>query len=250
MLAHEIESPERLAYAAVPAGRRESVGDRAPRTSRTRPAPSADAEKPDAALPRGDGGAQVSRRARFHRHRNADALQVHAGRRARIPGAVAHPSRPVLRAAAVAAALQADADDRGIRPLLPDRQVFPRRGPARRPAARVHADRHRDLVPVRARDPRRDGRTRSRDVQGGAGRRPAGPFPGDDVRRSDGPLRFGQAGPARAARADRADRSHEDGRLQGVPRRGRSRPTAGSRRCAFPAAARCRARRSTTTRRS
>ena len=69
------------------------------------------------------------------------------------------PSRmhhgPVLRAAAVAAALQADADDRGLRSLLPDRQVLPRRGPARRPPAGVHADRHRDVVPRRARDPRR-----------------------------------------------------------------------------------------------
>ena len=112
-------------------------------------------KQPDAALSRGDGGAQVPRRARLHRHRDAGALQVDARRRARVPRAVAHAPRAVLRAAAIAAALQADADDRGLRSLLPDRQVLPRRGPARRPPARIHADRHRDVVPRRARDPRR-----------------------------------------------------------------------------------------------
>ena len=50
------------------------------------------------------------------------------------------------RAAAVAAALQAAADGRGLRPLLPDRALLPRRGPARRPPARVHPARHRDVV--------------------------------------------------------------------------------------------------------
>ncbi len=45
------------------------------------------------------------------------------------------------------AALQAAADGRRLRPLLPDHEVLPRRGPARRPPARVHADRHRDLLP-------------------------------------------------------------------------------------------------------
>ena len=42
-------------------------------------------------------------------------------------------------------------------------QVLPRRGPARRPPARVHADRHRDLVPRR--------RTRSCDADGRPGAR-------------------------------------------------------------------------------
>ena len=45
--------------------------------------------------------------------------------------------------------------------------------------------------------------------------------PGHDVRRRDARLRLRQAGPARAAQAHRADRSHEDRRLQGLPRRGR-----------------------------
>ena len=66
--------------------------------------------------------------------------------RARLPRAEPRAPRQVLRAAAVAAALQADPDDRRHRPLLPDRALLPRRGPARRPPARVHADRPRDVV--------------------------------------------------------------------------------------------------------
>ena len=69
----------------------------------------------------------------------------------------------VLRAAAVAAAVQAAADDRRLRALLPDRPLLPRRGRARRPAARVHPARRRDGVrrarrtcsrPARRRSPR------------------------------------------------------------------------------------------------
>ncbi len=52
----------------------------------------------------------------------------------------------LLRAAAVAAALQAAPDDRRLRALLPDRPLLPRRGPARRPPARLHPARHRDVV--------------------------------------------------------------------------------------------------------
>ncbi len=159
---------ERVADAAVPARRRESVGDRAPHAPRDRPAPARDAEQPEAPLSRRDGRAALPRRPRLHRHRDAVPLQVHARGRARVPRAVAHPPRPVLRAPAIAAALQADADDRGVRPLLPDREVLPRRGPARGPPARVHADRHRDVVPHRARDPGDDGGPRALDVEGGA----------------------------------------------------------------------------------
>ena len=57
----------------------------------------------------------------------------------------------VLRAAAVAAAVQAAADDRRLRALLPDRPLLPRRGPARRPPARVHPARRRDVVRRRGR---------------------------------------------------------------------------------------------------
>ena len=65
----------------------------------------------------------------------------------------------VLRAAAVAAAVQAAADDGRLRALLPDRPLLPRRGPARRPPARVHPARPRDVV---RRGGRRDRRDRGR----------------------------------------------------------------------------------------
>jgi hypothetical protein len=70
---------------------------------------------------------------RLHRVPDADPDGLVAGRRARLPGAEPHPSGQVLRAAAGAAAVQAAADDVGLRPLLPDRAVLPRRRPARRP---------------------------------------------------------------------------------------------------------------------
>ena len=158
VLAHEIEILNPSLTPPFQIDDEQPAEKRAARVPLPRPAAPADAAQPAAAPPRGDGGAALPRRARLHRHRDADALQVDARRRARLPGALARAPRPVLRAAAVAAALQADADGRGLRPLLPDRQVLPRRGPARRPPARVHADRHRDLVPRRGRDPRADGR--------------------------------------------------------------------------------------------
>ncbi len=81
--------------------------------------------------------------------------KVDAGRRARLPGAVARASRPVLRPAAVAAVVQATADGGRLRPLLPDHQVLPRRRPARRPPAGIHPGRYRDVVPERSsRSPR------------------------------------------------------------------------------------------------
>jgi hypothetical protein len=42
----------------------------------------------------------------------------------------------------IAAAVQADPDDGGLRPLLPDRALLPRRSPARRPPAGIHPARH------------------------------------------------------------------------------------------------------------
>ena len=56
-------------------------------------------------------------------------------------------SRRVLRAAAGAAAIQAIADGRRVRPLFPDRAVLSRRGGPRRPrAGRVLPARFRDVV--------------------------------------------------------------------------------------------------------
>ena len=70
--------------------------------------------------------------------------QVHARGRARLHRPVAPPAGQRLRAAAEPAAAQAAADGRRHRPLLPDRPLLPRRGPARRPPARVHPARPRD----------------------------------------------------------------------------------------------------------
>ena len=58
VLADDDRHPERVDIAAVPARRREPVGDGAAHPSRARPAPAADAEEPDAALSHVDGGAQ------------------------------------------------------------------------------------------------------------------------------------------------------------------------------------------------
>ena len=78
------------------------------------------------------------------------------------------PARQRLRAAAVAPAAEAAADGRGHRPLLPDRALLPRRGPARRPPARVHPARPRDELRRRG---GRDGLRRVDDHRGLAGRR-------------------------------------------------------------------------------
>ena len=88
--------------------------------------------------PRGDGAPGL------RRGRDADAHAVDARGRPRVPRAVAPAARLVLRAAAEPAAVQAAADGRRRRPLLPDRPLPARRGPARRPPVRVHAARRRD----------------------------------------------------------------------------------------------------------
>ena len=59
----------------------------------------------------------------------------------------------VLRVAAVAAAVQAAADDGRHGSLLPDRALLPRRGPARRSPARIHPARHGVRLRHRARHP-------------------------------------------------------------------------------------------------
>ena len=60
------------------------------------------------------------------RDRNAHPHQVHARGRARFSRSQPRASRRVLRAAAVAADLQADPHDLRLRPLLPDRPLLPR----------------------------------------------------------------------------------------------------------------------------
>ena len=162
---------EHRADTAVPARRREPVRDRASDPPRNRPAPPADAEEHDAALQGGDGVPPFPRQPRLHRHRDADADQVHAGGCTRLSGAVARSAGRILRIAAIAAVVQAVADGCGLRPLLPDHQMLPRRGSARRPPARIHPDRYRDVVPERDADHRADGSDDTHGVQGSAGRR-------------------------------------------------------------------------------
>ena len=111
-----------------------------------RSAPPGGAAEPDLPPSPRRHRAQLSRRAGLRRGRDADADAQHAGGGARLPGAEPRQPRQLLRAAAVAAALQADPHGGRLRPLLSDRQVLPRRGPARRPAAGVHPDRHRGVV--------------------------------------------------------------------------------------------------------
>ena len=89
--------------------------------------------------------------------------------RARLRGAVAAAAGGVLRPAAEPAALQAAADGRWHRPLLPDRPLPARRGSARGSPVRVHAVRRGDVV----RGPgRRDGGRDRGGRRGDRSRRP------------------------------------------------------------------------------
>ena len=161
---------------------------------------------------------------------DADPDRVVAGGRARLSGAVAHPSGQVLRAAAGAAAVQAADHGRGLRPLLPDRAVLPRRGRARRPLARR-------VLPARLGDELRHAGGRVRRGRAGDPRRvrgirqgqkrdaevPAHPLCGCAVE-----IRHRQAGPAQSDRDAGRERSlprlrlqdfrqHSRQRSQGVP---------------------------------
>ena len=111
-----------------------------------------------------DRDARVPRRRGLPRDRDAGPDPLDAGGRPRLPRPQPPPAGLLLRAAAVAAALQAAADGRRLRALLPDRPLLPRRGPARRPPARVHPARHRDVV--------RRGRGRDRAQRAAARPRP------------------------------------------------------------------------------
>ena len=129
------------------AGRRRR--DAAPQVPLPRPAPRAHARQPRAAQRRDAGGARVPEREPLHRGRDAGPHEVVARGRAGLPRPLAPAAAPLLRAAAVAADVQADPHGRRPGPLLPVRALLPRRGPARRPPAGAHADRHRDVVPQR-----------------------------------------------------------------------------------------------------
>ena len=112
-----------------------------------------------------------------------------------VPGAAA--ARHLVRAAAVAAAVQAAAHGRRHGALLPDRPLLPRRGLPRRPAARVHPARHRDVVRHPGRRHRRSARRSCRRLWGElAGYDVQTADPADHLARRDGPVRLRQARPA------------------------------------------------------
>ena len=161
---------ERGEDAAVSDCRRHArVGGRAPQVPLSRSAAAAAAGQHRPAPSRDDGDPAVLRQERVLGDRDADPDQVDARRRARLPRAEPRAPGRVLRAAAVAAAVQADPDDLRRRPLRPDLPVLPRRGPARRPPARVHAGGRRDVVRAAGDDLRRH---RAADAGDLRGRRP------------------------------------------------------------------------------
>src|SRR6202007_1828601 len=93
------------------------------------------------------GDSPHPRRAGILRNRDAHAHALDAGRRARLPGAQPDPSRAVLRPAAIAADVQAAADDRRAGPLFSAGALLSRRRLARRSPAGIHAARSGDVLP-------------------------------------------------------------------------------------------------------
>ena len=143
---------------------------------------------------------RLPQRARLPRDGDADHDALHARGRARLPRPVAAQPRRLLRAAAVAPAVQADADDGRLRALLPDRPLLPGRGPARRPPAGVHPARHGDEL-RRGGGRHRDGRGHARPrLRGDRLRRRAAAVAAHDGGRGDGALRLRQARRALRAR--------------------------------------------------
>src|SRR5207248_8991625 len=101
--------------------------------SLSRLAARADAGKYRAAAQSGAGHTESSFGARIFRDRDAVHDAFHARGGARLSGAQPGASRAVLRAAAIAAVVQADPDDLQLRQIFSDSALLPRRRPARRP---------------------------------------------------------------------------------------------------------------------
>ena len=217
-------------------------GGLAPAPPLPRPAPRDDARGDRAALPARRRDARVPRRRGLPRDRDAGPDPLHAGGRPRLPRSGPHPPGLVLRAAAVAAAVQAAADGLRLRALLPDRPLLPGRGSARRPPARLHPARHRDVVRRgrgRARRQRAADRPRARRRRD-RGRAAAA---ADPLRRGDRALRHRQA---RHALRPGAGRRSARRWPRPSSRSSAARSTAAaSSRASTPAGASCRARSST-----
>ena len=159
-----------VADAAVSARRGDRARrDPAPASPHARPAPPLHGRGARAAQRRRADDPPGPRRRGLPRDRDADPHALDARRRARLPRSRTQRAGQLLRAAAVAAALQAAAHDRRLRALLPDRALLSRRGSARRPPARVHPARPRDVVRRRG---RRHRRQRALDGEGVRSRRP------------------------------------------------------------------------------
>ena len=109
------------------------------------------AAPPAPAQPARPGDPRGPPRERVRRGRDAEPDQEHARGGPRLHRPEPAPAGHRLRAAAEPPAAQAAADGGGHRPLLPDRPLLPRRGPARRPPAGVHPARPRDELRRRGR---------------------------------------------------------------------------------------------------
>ncbi len=96
---------------------------------------------------------------------------------------------------AVAADREAAPRDLGLRALLPDRNLLPRRRPPRGPRAGDHAARRRDGVPGPGGHPRPDGDDDPDGVARVHRRRPRHPVSADDLRRGRPAFRLGQTRP-------------------------------------------------------
>ena len=160
------------------------------------PAPRADGRDHPAA--HGGGG--------LPRHPDADPLQVDARGRARLRRAEPAAQGHVLRAPAEPADPEAADDDRGLRPLLPDRDLLPGRGPPGRPRAGDHPARRRDELPRPRGALRLDGGDVRDHLARVPRRRDPDPVAAAHVRGGRPPLRHGQAGPAVRAGARGRDR--------------------------------------------
>src|ERR1019366_1495566 len=111
-----------------------------------RPAPRRHAVQHRAAA---QGGASHPRQPRFAgllRDRNPVHDALDAGRSARLSSPQPRTAGIVLCPAAIATTVQTDPDDFRLRQIFPDRALLPRRRSARRPPARIHPDRSRDVL--------------------------------------------------------------------------------------------------------